>query len=58
MKLYDAAICADCDELVSVNAAACPSCTSTKFLPLTTVLEPLHDRSEINLVRFVGSLAS
>lgn len=57
MKLYDAALCADCDELVSVNDPACPSCTSTKFLPLTSVIEPLGSREEINLVRFVESVS-
>jgi hypothetical protein len=58
MKLYDAAVCVECDQIVSVSDPACPCCTCTQFLPLGIAIDPMRPREEINLVRFVGSVES
>lgn len=57
MKLSDALVCCDCDELVPIGTLACPSCTCTVFLPLTQAIEPLHSREEINLCRWIWSVS-
>lgn len=54
MKLADASLCLDCDEIVSSKDKACPSCTNEVLVPFSKWIDPLPIRKEINLVRAVA----
>jgi predicted nucleic acid-binding Zn-ribbon protein len=47
-KLYDAALCCECDEVFERGPSACPSCTCTHFLYLSSFVPPKLGRAEIN----------
>lgn len=53
MKLYDASLCLDCDEIVPSTDGQCRSCTNNKLFPLTRVIRPLNDRPEIDMTRTI-----
>jgi hypothetical protein len=53
MKLFDALLCLDCDELCPRASLACPSCTNTVLVPLTEYIDPLQDRDEIDRVHAI-----
>lgn len=51
MKVHEAKVCVECDEIVHVGCGACPSCTCEQFLSLSAVLETVLEREEINRLR-------
>lgn len=51
MKLSDAKVCAECDELVEKEKRQCPSCTCTQFWYPTRFLESLKERAEVDEAR-------
>jgi hypothetical protein len=53
MKLIDARLCCDCDEIVEAPLDKCPSCTTSVLFPLTRIIAPLKDRREIDLTRTI-----
>jgi hypothetical protein len=52
-KLYDAALCCECDEVFERGPGACPSCTCTHFLYLSAFVPTKLNRTEIDRVRKV-----
>ena len=55
MKLYLAFVCCSCDE-VTESGAACPSCTSSAMIPLSSLIEPVSDEREQGLVRVIQQM--
>lgn len=53
MKLTDALICAQCDEIVKreadMNKQTCPSCTSSKLVPVARWIVPLKYDDEVTV---------
>lgn len=48
MKLTNACLCGNCDELFDRNTSrVCPACTSPHFLPLVKFLQPLENEPEV-----------
>jgi predicted nucleic acid-binding Zn-ribbon protein len=54
-KLYEAALCCECDEVFERGPRACPSCTCTQFLYLSSILAPRLNRTEIDKGRTVAA---
>ncbi len=53
MKLFDALLCLDCDELVPRTSTACPCCTNTALVPMSQWIGPLNVREEIDMVHVI-----
>lgn len=51
MKLIDARLCVQCDEVLEATTEGCPSCTNKVLFPLTRIIAPIQDRKEIDLTR-------
>lgn len=58
MKLSNAKLCAECDEIVPIADDACFSCLCTQFFHLSSLIQPNVLRAEIDLVRMINSLES
>lgn len=52
MKLSEALLCIDCDEIVS-RTDVCPNCTSKQFFPIYRVVRPFHTIQTEKLPGFV-----
>lgn len=52
-KAYDGMLCVECSTVFERGATACPSCTCTSLIPLSTIVKPTADRMEVNLVRTI-----
>ena len=50
-KLWEMALCASCDEVFEIGPDSCPSCTCTTFLFLSSLVQPVQVRAEIDAVR-------
>lgn len=55
VKLYDAGLCVECDEIVPISAKQCPSCTSAVIVPLSALVTPVTDPDEIDSARLMAS---
>jgi predicted nucleic acid-binding Zn-ribbon protein len=51
MKLSNAVMCIECEEIFAMGPDFCPSCTCTTFIYLSSLIEPLQVRREIDEVR-------
>ncbi len=51
MKLQDAKICAQCDEVVRAEVYACPSCTCHQFFFLSYKILPMLTREQLDRAR-------
>ncbi len=51
MKLHEAKLCVECEEIVPDSAEACPSCTCRQFLILRTALKTLLTRAHLDGIR-------
>lgn len=51
MKLTEAKLCCECEEIVEMRIDVCPSCTCTTFYYLSSLLSSVRLREEINIVR-------
>jgi len=53
MKVSDAKVCVECDEVVSMGAMSCPSCTSTTFWFFSRRVVPILTRQQLDEARRV-----
>lgn len=53
MKLSDGKLCVnpECEEIVEMHRRACPSCTCTQFVYLTSCIKSLKERAEVDEAR-------
>lgn len=51
MKLHDAKVCVECDEVIEADVIACPSCTCTSFIYLSAKVRPILTREQIDQLR-------
>ena len=56
MKLFNAMLCLDCDELNERDAEVC-KCSSKALIPLTQWIQPLETREEMELVRVIEQVS-
>ena len=56
MKLFNAMLCLDCDELNERDAEVC-KCSSKALIPLTQWIQPLETREEMELVRTIEQVS-
>jgi hypothetical protein len=51
MKLVNAKLCAECDEIVDMEEEKCHSCLCSQFFYLSRLIQPKLPRAEIDLIR-------